>query len=490
MACKASVLHRSTRIEKAYGIRNPYRPYMRHKQTVLPPHRDFTKPLSVQSEIPWRNEATQRYYDQKHARKHAPPPKGYPSKYDSQASMYQYCTELCEARFFDHVKGKKLLREKTQRVHEALSNPFTSQTTFTDQTHFIWHALSTRNLMDQAVGFLALSGKSYAQTLLLQDLYTLYPRLRAKHLEDLLGTCFGLQNVAEVGIEIGMARVSGCSTDVHLWRELSFLNLRLKNAKSVLSREEDKVLSGNLGERIYHYKRNITATKRQLYRRSPARTEDLLSRMYWFRFHVFAWLAYVRYTQGRKYAQYLTRRLFYPSIAELMPEFHPLERKRARICEAEGAAGGWIASTVFISKVMERRLERYPNHPTILIHTINPDNPLKEAQIILKYSCATPPPLSTKPISFREIYTTISHESPPKFSFAQIASHSKERAVGIELLCGDSLLGVGEGYSIQEAMHEACMHMILNYYLKRQALELEEWEERKPYQNMSSQIEN
>ena len=111
---------------------------------------------------------------------------------------------------------------------------------------------------------------------------------------------------------------------------------------------------------------------------------------------------------------------------------------------------------------MVKRKARFPDVPDVLVEIVDPPNALKEIQFIVKYSGLAPASIEGQPISFRPAYVTADDDPPQDYTTEQ--QPQREKLMATELLFGEHVLGIGEGYDLQESMQEAAIHAVHNFY--------------------------
>ena len=423
-----------------------YKSGFRHKRTILPLTRDFRYHPTINYQPAWLDNERRKYNEKYHGNKHSLIKKDKPLSKKSQASVYEYCSQL----------ASKLLVRVIRNNVPVSQNP--SQDFLL--TKNLYHILSQKASCDYPLGFISMYGKSFIEHTITSSLCTTYSRLRAIHLQEILAIVCGLQNISQAAQQIGMVKQLSLSSDIQLWRELNLLNIQ---KESILKLMHTNV---NVGEDVSQQKKILKYINSQIKRRSAAEKEDLTPTIEWLRNHFFAWLCYFMLSRGVECANQLVNYLLVGSANRDFYHSHPLEKNKSDSEEVLSSSGGWSAAVPPVDAIFEKSRSKNKDVPSYILRAINPANALKEAQIILRYSHAVPIALRDPLINFRE-----SHASFGSTGTAQGFGRyklTKETLKGVDFVCNDTVLGTGTGSNIQSAMQESCLHMAQNFYAMRQ----------------------
>lgn len=207
-----------------------------------------------------------------------------------------------------------------------------------------WEMLDRTALNAPVHGALALRGKSLVETRVLRLAYRLYPRLRSRHVQQLLHQTCGLLPCGEIAVRLGFAELAQVSAEVSMWRELNVLHERMRVARVQAAAHRQRVEQGVAQQRRWYWRAVLRSAAARLHL-FPVHREDLEPRLEWIRQSLFAFVAFVHLAEasgdGGVRVQPLIERLFCPALADFASRCDLLAHAQRLVAEAaEGCATG------------------------------------------------------------------------------------------------------------------------------------------------------
>ncbi|KPI85059.1 putative Spliced leader RNA PSE-promoter transcription factor [Leptomonas seymouri] len=216
----------------------------------------------------------------------------------------------------------------------------------------LWAMLDHTPLNSPVHGALALRGGALVRSTLLELAYAAYPRLRSKHVQQLLHETTGLLPCGRIATRIGFAEHCGVEGDIAMWRELNTLSERLRIARKQATVHLQRVEKGVAAQRRWYWRAVLRSAAGRL-KLFPVHKEDLLPRLEWIRGSLFAFIAFVELaeqsgdTQAR--VKPLIEHLFASQLARHVRRQRVLAAAAAVVAEgtatAAASAGHPAAST-------------------------------------------------------------------------------------------------------------------------------------------------
>ncbi|KAG5501815.1 hypothetical protein JKF63_04084 [Porcisia hertigi] len=203
----------------------------------------------------------------------------------------------------------------------------------------MWSMLDRTPLNAPVHGALALRGDALVRTTLLGLTYSAYPRLRSKHVQQLLHETTGLLPCGRVATRIGLAEHCGVEGDIAMWRELNVLSERMRIARKEATAHLQRVEKGVAAQRRWYWRAVLRSAAGRL-NLFPVHKADLQPRMQWVRNFLFAFIAFVEMaeTSGDIQArvQPLIYHLFASQLARHVRARHITEAAEAIVSTARG----------------------------------------------------------------------------------------------------------------------------------------------------------
>ncbi|CCW64110.1 unnamed protein product [Phytomonas sp. EM1] len=199
----------------------------------------------------------------------------------------------------------------------------------------MWSLLDRTPLNAPVHGLLALRGKALVEGVIARTSYALFPRLRSKHLQQLLHETAGLLPCGRVATRLGFADLAGVDGEIGMWRELNVLQQRFDIARRKAAAHLQRVEKGVAAQRRWYWKAVLRAASGRL-KMFPVVPGDLFPRMEWIRSFVFAFVAFLemaeRAADSNVKVTPLILKLFCAQLGEFAHTRHLLNS--ARTCMA------------------------------------------------------------------------------------------------------------------------------------------------------------
>ncbi|KAH9598596.1 hypothetical protein LSM04_005551 [Trypanosoma melophagium] len=152
-------------------------------------------------------------------------------------------------------------------------------------------------------------------------------------------------------------------------------------------------------------------------------------------------------------------------------QIHPMNARADARREQFSSSGGAHATQSLRDDIFDdyRVTRHHKMAPPVILHCIQPQNALKETQIILRYDPNVPATLSKAPIDVDQVVRRVTevHETNPYATLYTAQQYRQVEYTVCRLYAGKRCIGQGKGDSLMEAMNEAAQHTLLNYYLKK-----------------------
>jgi dsRNA-specific ribonuclease len=346
-----------------------------------------------------------------------------------------------------------------------------------DAQYQVWDMLAATPLSAPVHGALALRGQTFVELTIMADLYREYPRLRSKHADVVRHTLSGILPAARIATSISLVHSCNLESDVGLWRELNYLTSRRDWARRKVAVHKAKVAGGQPSRRLWFYRRHLRAASRLL-TTLPVDEQMLHPRLEWLRQLTFSYVAFVEVAEGRDAARNMVRRLFAPELAfgvagaagSVLQEVHPLNARADRERLAQQSTANVVGSEE-LRDAFTTDLEQ-PRHaaaPPVVVRAIQPDNALREAQLILRYDPSIPAALRAAPIDFVKQFTTAQQMETERYDpLNGEQQRYAPKVVEVKMMAGrDVCVGEGRGATEREAVQNASKHMVMEYYLRQ-----------------------
>ncbi|CBZ34945.1 spliced leader RNA PSE-promoter transcription factor, putative [Leishmania donovani] len=178
----------------------------------------------------------------------------------------------------------------------------------------MWSMLDHTPLNAPVHGALALRGDALVRSVLLELTYSAYPRLRSKHVQQLLHETTGFLPCGRIAMRIGLAEHCGVEGDIAMWRELNVLSERMRIARKEAAAHLQRVEKGIAAQRRWYWRAVLRSAAARL-KLFPVHKEDLLPRMQWVRSFLFAFVAFVEMAETSGDAHARVRPLIYQLFA-------------------------------------------------------------------------------------------------------------------------------------------------------------------------------
>ncbi|KAL7709942.1 Spliced leader RNA PSE-promoter transcription factor [Lotmaria passim] len=178
----------------------------------------------------------------------------------------------------------------------------------------LWTMLDHTPLSSPVHGALALRGDALVRTTLLELAYAAYPRLRSKHVQQLLHETTGLLPCGRIATRLGFAEHCGVEGDIAMWRELNTLSERLRIARKQATVHLQRMEKGVAAQRRWYWRAVLRSAAGRL-KLFPVHKEDLQPRLEWVRNSLFAFLAFVEVAERSGDTQARVKPLIYNLFA-------------------------------------------------------------------------------------------------------------------------------------------------------------------------------
>ncbi|AAZ12202.1 spliced leader RNA PSE-promoter transcription factor, putative [Trypanosoma brucei brucei TREU927] len=156
----------------------------------------------------------------------------------------------------------------------------------------LWSLLNATPLDSPVHGILALRGKALLESIIANTVQQQYPRLRSKHLQEIIHECCSLLACGRAAFRLGFADVCGINGEINMWRELNVLTERFNTARHKAAAHLQRVEKGVTQQRRWYWRGVLRSSSKRL-KQFPVRQGDLLPRMEWIRESVYAFVAFV-----------------------------------------------------------------------------------------------------------------------------------------------------------------------------------------------------
>nr|CCD15383.1 unnamed protein product [Trypanosoma congolense IL3000] len=317
------------RVEAKLGDKcSPYRPRFRPRRLVMP-----VNPSDVHSSRRSQNPLHEKYLKEKRLKRHVERRgvislASIPSE-RSVGEVFRLMMETCEkeglfaetralvpkylhrlqdlVQMAEHkVSGKPLyedsgrassifdigLSEDRDLVNHSSEIDATEKGVISREIDSLWRLLDATPLDSPTHGTLALRGKSLVEATISNMAQHQFPRLRSKHMQQLIHECCGLMACGRVALRTGFADICGVNGEISMWRELNVLTQRLNVAKCKAAIHLQRIEKGVAQQRRWYWRGVLQSANKRL-KQFPVQRDDLLPRMEWIRGNIFAYIAFV-----------------------------------------------------------------------------------------------------------------------------------------------------------------------------------------------------
>lgn len=196
----------------------------------------------------------------------------------------------------------------------------------------LWAMLDHTPLNAPVHGALALRGEALVRATLLELAYEAYPRLRSKHVQQLLHETTGLLPCGRIATRLGFAEHCGVEGDIAMWRELNTLTERLRIARRQAAAHLQRVEKGVAAQRRWYWRAVLRSAAGRL-KLFPVHRDELQPRLAWVRSSLFAFIAFVEVAEQSGDAQARVRPLIYHLFASQLAR----QVRRRRVLDAAAA---------------------------------------------------------------------------------------------------------------------------------------------------------
>lgn len=197
----------------------------------------------------------------------------------------------------------------------------------------LWQMLDHTPLNAPVHGALALRGAALVRTTLLELAYDVYPRLRSKHVQQLLHETTGLLPCGRIATRLGFAEHCGVEGDIGMWRELNTLAERLRIARKQATVHLQRVEKGVAAQRRWYWRAVLRSASGRL-KLFPVHREELQPRLEWVRSSLYAFIAFVEIAEQSGDTQARVKPLIYHLFASQLAR----HARRRRVLDAAAAA--------------------------------------------------------------------------------------------------------------------------------------------------------
>jgi hypothetical protein len=229
----------------------------------------------------------------------------------------------------------------------------------------LWAMLDHTPLSSPVHGALALRGAALVRSTLLELAYEAYPRLRSKHVQQLLHETTGLLPCGRVATRVGFAELCEVEGDIAMWRELNTLSERLRIARKQATAHLQRMEKGVAAQRRWYWRAVLRSAAARL-KLFPVHKEDLQPRLEWVRSSLFAFIAFVEVAEQSGDTQARVKPLIYHLFASQLAR----HVRRRQVLDAAEAAVAKAASV-------------FSGSPTELVDSVNAEDEGRAAVVSL-----------------------------------------------------------------------------------------------------------
>lgn len=415
--------------------------------------------------------------------------------------------------------------KKDQQLETTTTKP--DETKIVSSTSYqLWDALETIQLNSAhcgGLGMLTSSGHSLIQLEVTSYIFKKYPRLRSRHVDSLVHSVIGIQPMLRLGTEIGLVSLTKMETDASLWKELANMHQREQVILKLYRLHQFRLEVGETSRYTWFYRRKLKHLKK-MFALFPTDASTLLPRVEWIRNATLAFVGWLEMSEGEEVAKRFVQNTICSlfdveeehkngnitdgdgdGVGDIHKE-HPLNVRQEREAHKKTTTSSVEGAEPFSEPIEEYNVKMLSHlaNPRV-VSAINPDNALKEAQIILNYSpfipretlvltsaeeevgiivndknrrqvvkfdikirTRTTPILEGKSLAMRGYNTTDEDQEfyTPKVFEADFVCFDREQT---ERMNGDYneaiiVLGTGIGLTEQDAMQNCCLNFVRRYY--------------------------
>ncbi|CAD2215875.1 hypothetical protein, conserved [Angomonas deanei] len=380
------------------------------------------------------------------------------------------------------------------------------------QVDDIWNTLNGTPLNAPVLGVYATRGKAIVEMTIAQLAYQFYPRLRSKHMQNLMHECCGLLPCARISQRLGFGEFANVTAEINMWRELNILQNRLDEARKQASAALERVEAGVTQQRRWYWRGVLRSAANRL-NMFPVEPSDLQPRLEWIRDSLYAFIFFLHVAEQSGevgiHTETFIRRVFCSqlhrfavqtdfssqvecllasqevtddnkrllrSLAKEWGEererggIHPLNEKADKRRAQFESSGGAHATQPLIDDVFnDHQVETHRKQaPPLMLHALLTKNTLKETQIILKYAPDISPKLRNAPIDVDQVIRKTVDVALTN-NYATLHEEQQYRQVEhtvCRLYAGKYCIGEGKGDHLMEAVNVAGQSALWNYYLQ------------------------
>lgn len=179
---------------------------------------------------------------------------------------------------------------------DPLDRPSQRSTMTVRDIDLMWEMLDRTPLNAPVHGVLALRGKALVERTITQTAYAAFPRLRSKHVQQLLHESCGLLPCSRIAKSLGFVDIAGVDGEVGMWRELNTLTARLETARRMAARHLERVEKGVAAQRSWYWRGVLRAAASRL-KLFPVEAADLQPRLEWVRHSLYAFVAFLEMSE-------------------------------------------------------------------------------------------------------------------------------------------------------------------------------------------------
>ncbi|KPA86777.1 putative mitochondrial Spliced leader RNA PSE-promoter transcription factor [Leptomonas pyrrhocoris] len=255
-------------------------------------------------------------------------------KKTTEASIKAHHTSVIASPLYSVAFHDSVVPVAAQHLSSTAPNDTNSNHTLSVRmVDTLWDMLDHTPLNSPVHGELALRGDAVVRTTLLELAYEAYPRLRSRHVQQLLHETTGLLPCGRVAIRIGFAEQCGVEGDIAMWRELNTLSERLRLARKQATVHLQRMEKGVAAQRRWYWRAVLRSAAGRL-KLFPVHKEDLLPRLEWIRSSLFAFIAFVEMAEQSGDTQARVK----PLISHLFASQLARHVRRRRVLDAAAAA--------------------------------------------------------------------------------------------------------------------------------------------------------
>ncbi|KAK7201180.1 spliced leader RNA PSE-promoter transcription factor [Novymonas esmeraldas] len=224
----------------------------------------------------------------------------------------------------------------------ASSSPAAGHALTVREVDEMWSMLDRTPLNAPVHGALALRGDALVRSTLLELAYSAYPRLRSKHVQQLLHETTGLLPCGRIAMRIGLAEHCGVEGDIAMWRELNVLSERVRLARKAATVHLQRVEKGVAAQRRWYWRAVLRSAAARL-RLFPVHKEDLQPRLEWVRSSLLAFVAFVEMAEASGDPRARVRPLIHHLFASQLTRHvrrHEVVAAAEAVVEATAAGAG------------------------------------------------------------------------------------------------------------------------------------------------------